>query len=284
MQQNRLLDKDLSLIDNALIKYDFGYKNDIAELHIYDSTNNLLQSNQNYTDYKPNSEYGLIDTYLQSLDIYPETDLKKLNYTVGEYKLYYNFLRKISEKTLFVKTISSDRTEIILTSNSLTNEDIESIFTKLKSNFEDHNFIKNYLINFDKNDLYLITNIVLDKNGDVYDILLKLYTPLKSTLSTKLLVSICEEIIQTNVIDIELKVEPTVIAKTYIKSANFDLDFDEMASVTTDYLNTTALTSKIGTDNSIKSVLNNKAIPLNINYDNFDEFTHYGNVESRGGV
>ena len=105
----------------------------------------MINSNQKYTDYKPNSEYGLIDEYLQSLDIYPENDLKNIGYKVGIYKLYYNFLRKISEKTLFVKTISSDRTELILTSNSLSNDEIETIFNKLKSNFEDHNFIKNYL-------------------------------------------------------------------------------------------------------------------------------------------
>ena len=281
MQQNRLLDKDLSLIDNKLVKYDFGYKNDVAELHIYDSTGKLINSNQMYTDYKPNSEYGLIDEYLQSLDIYPENDLKTLGYTAGIYKLYYNFLRKVSEKTLFVKTISSDRTEIVLTSNSLSNNEIEIIFNKLKSNFEDHNFIKNYLLNFDKNELYLVTNLALDTNGDVYDILLKLYTPLLQSISTKLLVSICEEIIQTNIIDIELKVDTIIVPKNYLKSANFDLDFDNISSVSTEYLNTATLTSNITLNSSVKSPLNAVSISLNINYENFNEFIHYGNAEIR---
>jgi hypothetical protein len=281
MQQNRLLEKDLSLIDNKLVKYDFGYKNDFVELHIYDSTNKLVTSNQDYKNYKPNTEYGLIDQYIQSLDIYPESDLKEFGYTEGTYKLYYNFLRKISDKNFFVKTISSDRTELILTSNSLQNDEIETIFNKLKSNFEDHNFIKNYLLNFDKNELYLIINLALDKNNDTYEIVLKLYTPLSDKISVKLLASLCEEIIQTNTVDIELRLEPNIESKVYLKSANFDLDFDNISSVSTEYLDTNSLSSNVSISGSIKSLLNDKSVQLNINYENFNEFSHYGNVEQR---
>lgn len=281
MQQNRLLEKDLSLIDNKLVKYDFGYKNDFVELHIYDSANKLVTSNHTYTNYTPNIEYGLVDKYIQSLDIYPESDLKEFGYTEGIYKLYYNFLRKISEKNFFIKTISSDRTELILTSNSLQNDEIETIYSKLKSNFEDHTFIKNYLLNFDKNELYLIINLALDKNNDTYEIILKLYTPLSSQISIKLLVSICEEIIQTNTVDIQLNVEPKIESKTYLKSANFDLEFDTISSVSTEYLDTNSLKNNVSISGSIQSVLNNKSTNLNINYERFEEFIHYSNVELR---
>lgn len=281
MQLNRISDNDLQLINNKLVGYDFGYNNDIAELHIYSSSNILLKNNSNYNGYKPNPDYGLNGKYIQSLEINPELDIISEGFGDGIYKLVYNFFRKISNKEFFLKSISSDRTEIIVTSNSLDNIEIETIFTKLKSNFEDYNFIKNYLINFDNNDTFLITNIALDTNEDVYSIFLKLYSPLTKNISTKLLASFCEEIIQTNVVEVEIKTPEVVVPKPFLRSANFDLDFDSKSANSTEFLDTNAILSNVLPTDSIQSLLNKSSIILNIDYTNFEDFCHFGNVEQR---
>jgi hypothetical protein len=116
--------KDISLLNGVNIVRDYGKSNDYIEQVLYDVKDNLLNINYNYFSSVNSSAFVSKDGLITSLDINPVNDLQKLNYKEGQFKLLYNFFRKkVSDgvnNKLFIKEISSDRTELKLGSNNIS--------------------------------------------------------------------------------------------------------------------------------------------------------------------
>jgi len=280
MQSNKINKEDLLLIQNKSISTDFGGVNDFAELHIYQN-NNLVKSNYNFTNFKPSDDFGLIDNKMQSLLVNPENNLKDMGFDVGEYNLIYNFFRKLSNNDFFIKEISSSRSEIILSSNILNNDEIEIIFNKIKDYFEKYSYLKNILVNFSKNKSYVVLNIALDLSKSNYDLIIKTYEPLDSSIGIKSLCLFCEEVIPTHTVKFSINPKVEIEPIKYLSSPNFNLEVDEKMSFSTDYKNTEGLVNNLLIDDSKKSLDNKSTISLNINYETFEDFVHYSNVEQR---
>ena len=109
------------------LQLDTGLKaQDFIEFYIYDLNNNILFSDLNYTDYLTSrTDKGTTVPSIVELD--PENDVTSQGFNQGKYIAYYNFLDPvigIQEDLLFISEISSDRTEIRLISNELTNDEI----------------------------------------------------------------------------------------------------------------------------------------------------------------
>ena len=171
--------QDTTLLTPIELEENFGNSNDYIEYYVYDAGGNLLNINYNYKDFKLPSSYGLtpsvttfpntfdsistsdvgivsnINTQTRSLypiiEIDPVKDLENYGYTSGEFKVQYNFFtNKISNTSaeLFIKEISSDRTEISVISTALTNEEIESEFNSLINEISTSEYFTDYLLNF----------------------------------------------------------------------------------------------------------------------------------------
>ena len=119
--------QDLSLInqfnvDTALTSSSY------IEFFIYNSNKVLLYKNFNYNQYTVNEDNKVASSNsINQFNVYPENDVTNEGFTTGEYIAYYNFLTKHigdSNTNLFISGISSDRTEIRLDSNILSNLDI----------------------------------------------------------------------------------------------------------------------------------------------------------------
>ena len=129
-QVSRYTEEDLNLLSPFTLKEDFGLPNDYIEYYVYNIGGNLLNFNYNYKNFKLPPTSAVTPTgSLPIIEIDPVNDLKSLGYSSGEFKVQYNFFNnKLSDPTagLFLKEISSDRTELRIASTVLTNEQIES--------------------------------------------------------------------------------------------------------------------------------------------------------------
>ena len=193
--------EDQKLISSKQLINKFGLKTDYIEFHISDIGGSIIYSDFNYKNYKSPSEQPLNDDQtLRYIEIDPINDLKLFGYSSGEFNVQYNFFRNIlsdaQTNKLFIKEISSDRTEIRTTSLGLSNDEIEEFALELIANIKNTDYYKDYLLNFGNNNQAVAVNIALVKNPDGYEILFKLYEPLSQEIIVKSEFWVVDEIIQ----------------------------------------------------------------------------------------
>jgi hypothetical protein len=155
--------RDENLIDKVEIETTLK-QFDFIEFYIYDLNNNILYSNPNYTRYQTSqTEAGSSQVSILKLD--PENDLQSQDFVQGKFIAYYNFLDpQIGDDVdkLFISEISSDRTEIRLSSNIL-----DSTNLKLQTNGfiefrNSQNYFVDFYLNFGNNNLVIANNVKVD--------------------------------------------------------------------------------------------------------------------------
>jgi hypothetical protein len=120
--------QDYSVQDSDIIaKFEidtvFSQSTDYIEYFIFDETENLIY---------PSTTQELLTYSIKNGDVLlsPDQDLSRLGFNEGIYYISYNFYRKRLASSIssnyFISDISSDRTEIRLDSNTISNEDIIS--------------------------------------------------------------------------------------------------------------------------------------------------------------
>ena len=174
---SRYDDTDVRLLTSQRIQEDFGQQNDYIEYFIYDAIGNLLNTNYSYKDFKsPPTSFITPLGNLPIIEIDPVKDLQNVGYSSGEFKVQYNFFNnKVSNPSaeLFLKEISSDRTEIRVGSTILTNSQIESASLALINEYTGSAYFTDYIINFGNNNQALAVNVALNKVESGYEILFK---------------------------------------------------------------------------------------------------------------
>jgi hypothetical protein len=287
----RFKDIDTNLVTSRLYKNNFGFENDYIEYFIYDVGETLLNSNYNYLQYKSSTNVGLNpDGTINYIEIDPVEDLKILGYVSGEFISYYNFFRKkignINEG-LFIKNISSDRTEIAIASTKLSNTDLEIKVNELISEINTSTYFKTYLANYGLNQQLVIVNVALDKtNENQYLLLLKLYEPLTDELIEKDQLWIVDEIVEPYVFDINLDKLIIPDALPQLRGPNFEVKIPDQNTISTKYqsqnssLNVYQSLSS-ASYNQILSYTTSQSIDINVDYSNFSNFTKFSSAEDR---
>ena len=278
---NRINTSDSKIIESKNINDVFGLDNDVSELHIYDLNGNILTSDYNYKSYQNSPNYGMVGTSLQSIQVNPEFDCTSRGYSTGSFELHYNFLRTVSNESLFIKQISSDRKEVSLSSNVLSNIELENIFNVLSDNFSGYNYLKTYLLNFSNDKFSFIVNVALNTTDEIYEIFIKLYEPIDTSISTKSLCKIQQEVVPTNIVEFEFVNLIQESTQVTTLTPNFDLELDYKKSISTDYLNIESLSSNIAINNPIRSLISNKSTHVNIDFEDFSDFIHLSSAVSR---
>jgi len=260
------------------------------EYFVYDNNQNLLSTDYNFNQYtiQNNGQSAGSDNKISEIIIDPEKALIDSGFDQGEYITYFNFFNKQigSElQQLYITEISSDRTEIRLDSTSLTDIDIVEQTTNFIQLRNDSPYFLDFYLNFGDNQLPIANNIQLD-NQDPNNptILIKLYEALPEGIdvnSTLWVVTLVEEPVAYKV---TFEDTPIVITDTVpVKGPNFNLDLKDQvnnSTVSLDYtsLTTTTLTSSF---NQLSSLLEEKEIDINIDYTDFNNFTHFSSVQAR---
>jgi hypothetical protein len=310
---------DINLIPITTLKEYFGGMDNYIEYYIYDAGNNLLNTNYNYLDYKlptttglkPNTvptpniagniqtdNIGIISTLdtgsgaiYPIIEIDPIKDVQSFGYSSGEFKVRYNlFQNKISnstEKALYVKEISQDRTEIRLASTTLTDADIETATNALISEINSTpTYYVDYLLNFGDNQQYVAVNVALNKATTGYEVLFKLYNPLPLEVQEKSTLWVVQEQASPYLFDINLDKLITLAPGPKLRGPNFDIAIANQNTISTAYNNYSGLITSLQSlqQTSYRQILNlmaTQSVDINIDYTNYTDFVFFGSAYQR---
>lgn len=259
------------------------------EYNIYDLNNNLL-----FADYEYNSYTVLEDgqsaqnNEISQIIIDPESDLVNTGFDQGSYNTYYSFLvNKVgnANERLYITEISSDRTEIRLSSNVIRDEDLINQVSSFVEERNNSSYFVDFYINLGDNIQFISNNIQLDNNDPANPtVLIKLYEPLPTEINLKTelwVVTSLEDPLAYNVI---FEDEVIVIEDSQpLKGPNFNLDLKDQVNNSTlelsytDLITTTLTSSK----NQFNSLLEEKEIDINVDYTNFSDFIHFSSAQTR---
>jgi hypothetical protein len=282
---------DQSIIPNKNIISTFVPFEDKVEYWIYDFNKNLVAGKYDFLDYNlvqnPSSNNENDTT---TIELSPINDLFNFGFDTGQLFTIYNFVKyqlsSTPDNRYFISEISSDRTEIRLKSNNISNDDIFSSFQQLRQELDSSEFFDEFYINFGENKFYIGVNIEIDITQNVYTVLVKLYNalPLNFNLKdeiyifTKAAESVGYQIEYPGVIDI-----PTNIK--FIQGPNINLEVKDFINNSTELKSKSELLSTnslISRDNLI-NILNRKGVTItpNYSYDTFHEFVNFSSAKKR---
>ena len=258
---------DSSLVSSRDYIRQFGLEEDYVEYHVYTVGGSLLFSKINYTDYKvPGNLQGDTNTYTEELQLFPEVVVQQLGFTYGTFIVQFNILRKkivnLNDPVFFIKEISSDRTEIRVSTNVISNFSIEEGVVNFLYEIQTSAYFKDFLLNFGNNKFVNAVNIALDKNTDPYSILIKLYRPLPDEFGLKSSFWVVEELSEAIVYEAEIAPEPIKEVVPTLRPPNFDIDVDFNYIKPSEYLNTDSLLSNqsITAYRELLNIVNKKGI------------------------
>jgi hypothetical protein len=277
------IDTDTNLI--AISESDTVFQNetDYIELYIYDESQKKIFPSQGVISL---SSYKVLqgDVVLD-----PEQDLKSLSFNDSTYNILYTFYRKRLASDInqnyFIREISSDRTEIRLDSNTISNLDIVSStneFIQYRNNAE---YFVDFLLNFSDNKTIIANNIKLEDEGtDDPTILIKLYEPLPQEFNLKSILWVVEELSDPLLYQVKFP----VIIKTendfsFIKGPNFNLNIRPQLGNSSQLssLNDLIDSNVTSSARQIRNILDKKEINININHENFSEFVNFSSAKTR---
>jgi len=321
---SRYNENDINLINSTTLQEYFGGQNDYIEYYVYDVGGSLLNINYNYFEYNlPPQTSGILPEYvpppniqgniptenigvssnfiptskssLPLIEINPIEDLKKLNYSSGEFAVRYNFFQnRLSnpfDRALFIKEISSDRTEVRLASVTLTNDEIEKVADEMINEINNSSYHIDYLLNFGNNRQFIAVNVALNKATEGFEILFKLYEPLPSNIIEKDVLWIVSE--KTAPYDFGISLDRLVILPPppQLRGPNFDIPINNSGTVATSYLNYSNAIGNLkslqnSSYNQVLNLLTSQSIQINVNYavsesSNFNNFVFFGSAYQR---
>lgn len=279
-----LEDQDLELISSTLINSIFDFSKDRVDVSVYSIDNIFLDFFENFTGYKVSSDKLTTQNQVNILQLDPAEDSQELGYFNGDVILEYSFLKDLFSNSIvreefFIKEISSDRTEILL---SPLNDgvDLQTIVGSLKSRI-DNSSVDLFRVNYGEGSYSNILNI------DLYSpesklVAVKLYKTLPAEVTLKKKVSLDEKVIDSKKYEIttESTFEPDPIP--VLRGPNFNLTITEDISNPTELLSKENLLSAVTQPNyQIYSLFQEKGISLSIDHSDFSNFIHFSSAEER---
>ncbi len=280
---------DTSLVSQFPISKNFNDSSYI-EFFIYDLNKNLLDFNLDYNKYKVfnDGKASLENNLISNFNISPSEDVTQKGYTQGEYIAFYNFLQKQigdSNRNLYITEISSDKTEIRLDSNILSNFDIIDQTDNFIQFREDQNYFVDFYLNFGNNNLVIANNIKLEnRETNNPTILIKLYEPLPFNFDIKSELWIVTTLNEPEAFQVTYPIESIPFNDfTQIAGPNFSIPTKNEVNNSSQNLSynniiTGALTSS---QNQIDSLLSQSAINISVDYNNFSDFINFSSAQTR---
>jgi hypothetical protein len=283
--------QDINLIPIEEISSQFDPFNNYVEYTIISTDGSFQITDQSFLDYKIINDYSPTNTSIvYSIDVDPENNLITRGFTNGEYNTIYNFLNNelnsnSDNRAFFVKEISSDRTELKLASNILSNADIESAYNNFKNKLTNTPYFQDFYLNFGNNSLIIANNILLDNTKSQYEILINLYEALSNQFRLKDTLWIVTQVADALAFNIQFQPEVIIpqITNPTIKGPNFDLPLKDRINNSSNYINYEQLlnTGLVSSYQQITSYLNDPSIAIGVDYSDFSEFIHFSSAESR---
>jgi hypothetical protein len=288
-QVARYNEEDVRLFIPQTLQENFGLPNDYIEYFTYDAGGNLLNTNYSYKSFKsPQTSFVESIGSLPIIEIDPVKDLQTLGYSSGEFKVQYNlFNNKLSspDAELFLKEISTDRTELRVGSTVLTNAEIESGSLALISEYTGSSYFVDYLINFGNNVQVTAVNVALNKIESGYEVLFKLYQPLPDNIQEKVSLWVVQEKVNPYIFDINLDKLIIPAPGPQLRGPNFSIDIPNQNNIATSYQTYGGLVNSFSNVSSsyqqLLSLITSQSIDINTDYSNFINFVNFSSAKQR---
>ena len=289
--------QDQSIIPSKIISSSFTPGENNMEAFIYDESLQLVSRLLNYNEYKIEQNSSTTSlTGTDQLQLDPTKDLTNQGYVNGTFNIVYNFLNYELSSSLankyFISEISSDRTEIRLKNNSLSNDQISSSYNVFKDKIDNVKYFDEFYISDDENHYNIGVNCELDTSNDTqYSILIKLYNPLTPTFNEKDLVLISTKVAESQGYKITLTPDQEELNKlllgdvTYLKGPNTNLEIKDFVNNSTELKSKDELINSPSTSskNTLDNKLSQKGVKIepNYSYNTFSEFVNFSSAKSR---
>jgi hypothetical protein len=297
---------DQNIIPHYDLEGSFDPEEDIVEFHIYDENKNHLSSNYNFKDWSLNntstSPKGNTEQ-ITSLVLNPEEDIYNEGYANGSLYGVYNFINyKLNSNSTFpyfIAEISSDRTEISIKSNTLSQSDMitkaKDFKRSLKLNpsldgrvVNSLDYLDEFYLSFGFNEYIIGVNVDTKGDDKSPSVLIKLYQPLPPKYDIKDKVSIITKVGETRAFKVSYSLDLNSLnldPKFYLRGPNTNLDIKDFVNNFTtlkskdELLSTNSTSSKY----NLSNVLNEKGVKIspNYSYDTFDQFINFSSSKSR---
>jgi hypothetical protein len=280
--------QDENLLNELIVNKEFGLENDIIEVHIISPEGNILDSVYDFRNYKVDNTVNNSSLYNQ-ITLDPKSDLESFNYFIGNYNVNYNFLRNIFlssfSQRFFIKEISSDRTELRISSNDISYEDLGQAYLNFVAIRNSRNFYSDFLLNFGDNNLLIAINVAFDNvNTTLPSLYIKLYEPLPLNFTLNSTLWINEQISEPYSFNVNTEFIAEEISDSLpLRGPNINVEINEKINLTTPYLNLSNLLNTTSTSSyqQLQSLLEEKSIDINIDYSDFSNFIHFSSARER---
>ncbi len=273
---------DIGLIALSDLDTAFTASSDYIEYHVYDANKNLIYPTvppSNFINYNVKEGDILFD---------PVASLQEIDLDQGVYFSQYSFYRERCgsnfQNKFFISEISSDRTELRLDSSEFEISSISGSVNDFISYREAQPYFVDFLLNFGSNKTIIANNIELEDEDEDSTILVKLYDPLPSEFDLKSQLWIVEELSDPQAYRIEFPEEIIDVNDfEYIKGPNYNIDIVQQVGEATETVSFSSLLSTPQTSSlqQLKSLLEEKGININVNYENFSEFVKFSSALTR---
>jgi len=280
--------RDESLVSSNYINMSFGDPNDRVELFVYDVNENLLTSVYDYRGYTP---YQIIDPVTGKFDkilIDPVADAKTLGFDRGSFNIQYEFHKNLFNSSdlrrFWIKEISPSRTELKLSSQTISNLDIINGFNQYQAYISLKNYYPDFYLNFGNNDQLIAINAttVTDDTGTY--LVVKLYEPLPFDYDVKTQLWIYDDISESVSYDVEIQIQAEVSStQNSLRGPNFNVRIGEKNTQTTPYYTYASLLASPVTSSfrQLASYYQDKAISINLDFTDFSNFVHFSSATER---
>ena len=291
VDNNILSGSAVTLVNSINQVRSFGVTGDYVEFNIYDLNNRFLYQQSPFNGYKIPGDYPSTEGEIlyQELEFDPSQDIQNVGFSYGNYILEYNILRpkiiNTSDKIFFIKEISSDRTEIRISTNNVSNTSLNDGTLAFINENQDLGYFKEFYINFGQGNLQPAVNIALDQNTTPSSVLVKLLNPLPLNIVVNALVSVSEKISNTQQFQVISIPDPVTITYPSLRGPNFDIELDNTRVNPTEYYNLSGLTtSKASVNSNLQSLLgliSSSQFQINVDYTDYSNFIHYSSAQQR---
>jgi hypothetical protein len=279
--------KDENLIISNFINSSFGEANDYIEYYIYDENGSLLDVNYDAKNYYPNQINSKNSTY-SILELDPKKDINSRGYNRGKVNIQYNFLKNLFNSSqisrYWIKEISLSRTELKLSSQVLSDSSILQGFNDYQLYTSNKNYYTDFYINFGNNNLIIAINVAYTEDADGSYILIKLYEPLPQEYDIKSQLWIVDRLAESVSYDVEIQVESEeIISQNILRGPNFKIAIDKRIGQTTPYYTYDSLfsSSLASSQQKLQSYYDDKALSINVDFTNFNNFVHFSSAVQR---
>jgi len=282
--------QDVALINTALITANFGGVNDYIEYFIKDLDGTVLSVNYNATQYNIGDILDPNTGTTTQLYLDPETDARQSGFNRGIVNLKYNFFTKQllsgpnPVQNFWIREISTSRTEIKVARQDLSNTQLSDAFVNFNTVLSSDAYYPTFYLNFGS-DIQLIgvNAVYVEENGVGY-IIFKLYEPLPVQFDTKSTFWVVTPVANPAEFNVSINVTPEGVSDVIgIKGPNFKVSVTDRINQTTPYYNYANLfaTTVTSSFQQLRSIMAEKGIQINTDYNNFENFIHFSSATER---